>query len=266
MITFRRFSWLFLAWLMTLNILSLFFCRRFSDIPCDSLPGLYLGGTVIYLGVSVALAFLPATGFHHPVHCRARTSKKIVALTFDDGPDAKRTPQVLDILARHHVPAAFFLTGKKISGQVPLIHRMVSEGHLIGNHGWSHSPWFDFFLPARMIRELDQTNAAIRQVSGKSPKYFRPPYGVVNPMVSRSARSTRMEMILWSIRSLDTVRKNPARILHRILRQLKPGSIVLLHDHSTFSDQALEDLIVQIKAAQYEIVPLDQLLHLPAYE
>lgn len=266
MITFRRFTFLFFAYLLALNLMSLLLCGNYDCFPCDHMLAWYLGGIGLYLGISVAFAFVPFSGFHCPVRYRGRTADKKVSLTFDDGPDAVATVKVLEVLSGLQAPAAFFVAGSHIPGNESLVRRMVDEGHLVGNHGWSHSPWFDFFPARRMARELIRTQEVIRQVTGKTPLLFRPPYGVINPMVSRAVRMTGLNVVTWSIRSLDTVRKDPERILARITCRLKPGAVILLHDHSPFTAGMLETLVLKIREHHFDIVPLDQLLELNAYD
>jgi peptidoglycan/xylan/chitin deacetylase (PgdA/CDA1 family) len=251
--------------LFILNMVNLFVCDTTSGFFCSNAARFYLLLLAAYLGVSVVMAFLPCSGFHHPVVCRAKTTQRQVALTFDDGPHPAYTPAILDILARRKCNATFFLTGKNIPGNEPLLVRMVEEGHIAGNHSYSHSKWFDLF-PARIMRaELHKTDALIRDITGRSPLLFRPPYGVVNPMVSRALRNMHWTAVCWDIRSFDTMRGTPDAITGRVIRKLKPGSVILLHDHTAFTAHSLEKLIDEIENNGFTIVPLDALLNLKAY-
>ena len=117
-----------------------------------------------------------------------------------------------------------------------------------------------------MIREFTFTKDEIGRITGKKPMMIRPPYGVVNPMLSKAARKTRNSLIGWNIRSLDTVKKDHAEISRKVLKGLKPGAVILFHDTSAFSSVSLRLLIQEIRKRGYTFVLLDQLLNLPAYE
>ncbi len=266
MFTFRGFTFLFFILLLTLNLTVLFSDQEVRDVVVPEAARMYSVLIAGYLGISVAMAFLPCSGFHHPVTCTGSGHEAEVALTFHDGPDPSCTPQILEILERNSIRAAFFCTGIKLKENPELAARIHSLGHLIGNHSYSHSPWFDLFPARRMQRELADTNAQIRSLTGLNPRFFRPPFGVVNPMVNKALRKTTMLAVCWSIRSFDTLGHEPASTLERITRRLRPGSIILLHDHSRFSAEKLQELITEIRKSGYTIVPLDHLLNTQAYE
>lgn len=266
MLTFRRLTMLFFILLLVMNLYSLLGCGTSESFLCVNLPWLYLGLVISYFTISITFAFLPCSGFHHPALCRGDTTEKTVAVTFDDGPDLKQTPGILDILKKHGVPAAFFITGKHIAGNEDLVRRICSEGHLAGTHSWSHSYWFDFFTPKMMKRELIRSSEAIRAVTGRSPLMFRPPYGVINPMLARALRNLPLKVICWSIRSFDTKLKDPDRVLQRVVAQLQPGAVVLLHDHSTFSSTHLELMILRIREQGYRFISLEEILNIKAHE
>lgn len=221
---------------------------------------------ILYFGISFAMAFLPCSNFHHPVICKGRTDGSSVALTFDDGPDKLKTPLILATLDKYKVKATFFCIGRNISGNEHILKKIHDSGHLIGNHSLSHSRWFDLFSASRIEAEVLASNKLIRQVTGQYPLFFRPPFGVVNPMVSKALKKTTLQAVCWNIRSFDTLNRNPEKVNHSILRQLRPGSIILLHDHTLFTEHRLDRLISDILVAGFHIVPLDNLLKLPAYE
>jgi len=219
----------------------------------------------LWFGITFAVAFLPCTNFYHPVICHGTTAEKSIAITFDDGPDAINTTIILEILTNHNVKATFFCIGKNLAGQQQLIKKMHDEGHLVGNHSFSHSKWFDFFSPGRMRAELLETDRLIHDIAGKSPLFFRPPYGVVNPMVSNALKKMHWQTVCWNIRSFDTLGNDPQKTLHRVLKQLKPGAIILLHDSTYFTRHHLDELLTGILNAGYTVIPLDKMLNLPAY-
>jgi peptidoglycan/xylan/chitin deacetylase (PgdA/CDA1 family) len=266
MFTFRRLTIIFFLFLLGFNLVSLFGCGLGETFFCMNLPWFYAGLLIAYFGISVAMAFLPCSGFHMPVICRGETDRKVLAITFDDGPDPQKTPVLLDLLKKHKVPATFFLIGRNIQGNEELVKRMHAEGHLTGTHSWSHSYWFDFFPSLVMRRELVRNREAIKKVTGRSPLMFRPPYGVVNPMLAGALRKLPLDVIGWSIRSYDTIQRDPQRVMKRVLSSLMSGAIILLHDKSLFTTSVLEELITRIAAEGYRIIPLDELLKIKAYE
>jgi peptidoglycan/xylan/chitin deacetylase (PgdA/CDA1 family) len=161
--------------------------------------------------------------------------------------------------------ATFFCIGKNVTGNEHILTRINDEGHLIGNHSFSHSKWFDFFPARKMRAELLETDRMIRQITGKSPLFFRPPFGVVNPMVGKALKKTQWKAVCWNIRSLDTMGSDQRKIMNHILCSLKPGSIILMHDFTPFVENCLDELLVRIHESGYDIVPLDKLLNTSAY-
>jgi peptidoglycan/xylan/chitin deacetylase (PgdA/CDA1 family) len=265
MLNFRRFTLLFFLTLLSLNTWNVFLGKSSSGFLEEHATILYVLVFTLYFGVSFGMAFLPCSNFHLPVICHGNTQEKFVSVTFDDGPDAVKTPILLNTLRKHQVNATFFCIGKNLAGQEHLLRQMDEEGHLLGNHSFSHSKWFDLFPAKKMRTELVETDHLIKNAIGKSPILFRPPFGVVNPMVNNALKNMHWQAVCWSIRSLDTMNRDPQKTRQKILSQLKPGAIILLHDHTPFTENQLDDLLMGIKEAGYAIVPLDKLLKQPAY-
>lgn len=218
-----------------------------------------------YSGALVWGAMQIQSGFFLKALCHADTSEKVVALTFDDGPLTAFTPQILDILKKEKAPAAFFCIGNRIAGHEAVLKRIDEEGHVIGNHSFSHHFWFDLFPAGKMLAELQQVDNAIAQVIGKRPRLFRPPYGVTNPNVRKAVKRGNYTAIGWNIRSLDTVAKQADELMTRITTKLKPGAVILLHDSMAITAEILPALIVRIREEGYTIKRIDQLLNIPAY-
>ncbi|MBN1200089.1 MAG: polysaccharide deacetylase family protein, partial [Bacteroidales bacterium] len=187
------------------------------------------------------------------------------ALTFDDSPDPIYTPAILTILKQENLSATFFVIGEKLAGNESLVAEIETAGHLIGNHSWSHSVWFDFFPAKKMQQELSRTASALSEIIGKSPLLFRPPFGVINPALSKAVTRLAYHVIGWNVRSYDTMHQDPQKTISRILRKVSPGSVILLHDHLSSSPQILEELIEGLKRKGYAIVPLTQLISIEAY-
>lgn len=204
--------------------------------------------------------------FFVPAICNLPTDKRVIALTFDDGPNAQITPQVLDILKEYNAPATFFCIGKHIAAQPDLLQRIATEGHLIGNHSYSHSYFFDFFTASQVRRELEQTNYEIAKIIGKAPRYFRPPYGITNPAIRRALQRNKSIVIGWNVRSLDTITKDSEQVLQRVKNQLQPGSILLFHDTNAALPAILRTLLDYLNEEKYEVARLNEVIGKNAYE
>ncbi len=180
---------------------------------------------------------------------------KQVALTFDDGP-AAYTAQILDCLDRENIQATFFLIGKNIAGNEPVLQRMKAAGHSIGNHSFDHGFNFDWQSAAKMQEEIERTNVAIETVTGTPVKLFRPPYGVTNPNLAKAIRNSSMKSIGWNLRSMDTVAKDPHTLLDKILKKVKSGDIILLHDRCAITADMLPELIAALKKRDFSFATL----------
>lgn len=185
--------------------------------------------------------------------CRVKTQEKIVYLTFDDGPNAEQTPQVLDVLKRNNTTATFFCIGSRIAGNEQILKRMTAEGHTIGNHSFCHTNGFPLFSRRRMIADLEQCQKAIESATGTAPTLFRPPFGVTNPTVGKAVKALNLKTIGWTIRTYDTNGGSNAKIARRITRQLRPGAIILLHDRLPQSAERLQMVIDTVKENGYEV-------------
>jgi peptidoglycan/xylan/chitin deacetylase (PgdA/CDA1 family) len=222
--------------------------------------------------ISVALAFVAVIGLGVAIPqlslfgsfmCRGPRSRRCVALTFDDGPDAGSTPQLLELLRAERVQAAFFCVGQQVAAQPALAARIVKEGHLLENHSYAHSKLTNFFTVTRLKAELTQTQAIIRQTTGIAPKWFRPPMGLSNPRTFSAARALGLKVVGWTARGLDTQITQPERIVARIVRRIKPGAIILLHDGGIPAERVVltvKSLLDTLRALGYEIVRLDRML------
>lgn len=200
------------------------------------------------------------------MRCRARRAGRRVALTFDDGPDPQRTPAVLDLLARQGVRATFFVVGARAEAHPELVRRMVAEGHVVGNHSYTHSWRFPLRSLDRTMEELCRTGEVLHRITGLRPRLFRPPFGVTNPTIARAVRRLGLDPVGWSIRSLDTMGQSPERVAARILRRLHPGAVILLHDRCAGSERLVGLLVEGLRSRGLEPVTLPELFDIEAYE
>ena len=199
--------------------------------------------------------------------CRGNTEEKSVAITFDDGPHEYMTPRVLDVLKKYDVKATFFLIGKNVEKNHTLVKRIVSEGHLVGNHTYLHKGYFPMSGSAAVKQELESCNNIIESVTGKKTKLFRPPFGVTNPIIGRVAKSMGFSSVGWSIRSLDTLRgRSRKSVCDKVLQKLHNGAIILLHDRCGGADELLDKLLPSIIEKGYKFITVDKILQENVYE
>lgn len=219
-----------------------------------------LAGLTIVVGLGVAF---PQMSFFGPFVCRGQNARRQIALTFDDGPDARSTPALLDLLRHEAVPAAFFCIGKRVSTEPELTARINREGHLLGNHTFNHSNLTNFFGPGRLRNELQTTQAAVAAAAGTAPGCFRPPMGLSNPFTFYVAKKLGLKVVGWTIRSLDTRITEPDRVVQRVVARLAPGAIILLHDGNIPAGRlvrTVKSLLAKLREQGYEVVRLDKLL------
>ena len=183
----------------------------------------------VFAGLHVVLMLIGVFFIRSQILGRARTRVAGgVALTYDDGPDPETTPALLDLLRERGIVATFFVVGEKVRAHPEIVRRCVAEGHGVANHSDGHSNLTNLFLGGRMRREMEACQGAVLDATGTAPRHYRPPVGLMSPFVASAAASLGLEIVAWSIRSLDTV--SDLRATERVAAGLKHGSIVLLHD------------------------------------
>ncbi len=192
-------------------------------------------------------------------------SGKKIAITFDDGPNEIITPKILALLKKFNAKATFFCIGKNIEANPILFKQIIEEGHVIGNHSYTHSNNFGFFSKLAVIDEIMKTNKMSQSLISKEMKLFRPPFGVTNPSISKALKQTKHHVIGWNVRSLDTVIKDENKIFKRITNQLKSGDVILLHDTNERSVNVLEQLLLFLQENEFEISTVDTLFDINAY-
>ncbi|MDU1701299.1 MAG: polysaccharide deacetylase family protein [Streptococcus mitis] len=186
-----------------------------------------------------------------------KKNRKVVALTFDDGPNPATTNQALDTLSKYGIKATFFVLGKNVSGNEEILKRMKADGHVIGNHSWSH-PVLSKLSLDEAKKQITDTEDALTKVLGSSSKLMRPPYGAITDDIRNSLD---LSFIMWDVDSLDWKSKNEASILTEIQRQVKNGSIILMHDIHVETVNALPKVIDYLKEQGYEFVTVPEMLH-----
>ncbi len=204
---------------------------------------------------SLERAWTLAEGPHYEVP----TGRRLVTLTFDDGPSAE-TGNVLDMLARHHVKATFFVIGRYLDGSSPraerareTLRRAVSEGHLVGNHTHDHA-LLTTATHAQILDQLDRGSASIERTIGKTPILFRPPYGQLDDYGRAAVRARGFDLVLWSIEKQDMQREDAHQTFRDIvsLLEYKEGGLVLLHDVKRSSIDVLRELLSYLRERRFD--------------
>lgn len=222
----------------------------------------------LFLLACLAAPFLPRSSFFVPVISRGRPGSQGIALTFDDGPFLASTPILLELLARYRLPATFFVVGEQAAAHPELIEMILAQGHTIGNHSFRH----DHLL---MLRDCTALEADIRHTQevlarmGIRPLLFRPPIGITSPRLQPALAALNLRAMTFSCRILDRGNRHIRDLAARVLRQLQPGNILLLHDTPPGSDertaywsQELDRLFGRLSQAN-RVVPLADLIGQP---
>jgi peptidoglycan/xylan/chitin deacetylase (PgdA/CDA1 family) len=193
-----------------------------------------------------------------------RNSRK-VALTFDDAPDPRYTPAILDILAQYDVCATFFIVGNRAQKHPQLVQRIQREGHTIGNHSYDHAVMSKLSISGYR-KQIWSTDAILKNIIGYSPRYVRPPYGELLPQQVRWSKLAGYTIVNWDVDSVDWKNSPSSAVLRNIKKTLQPGSIILQHagggDGQDLSGtvKALPQLILLLRNKGYELVTLPELL------
>lgn len=182
--------------------------------------------------------------------------KPMVALTFDDGPNPKYTPKVLDLLYKNQIHATFFLVGKNFKGNELLIKEMASSGHELGNHTFSH-PDLATLDKYNIEREISETEKELKKIlPNYSTGYVRPPYGKYTEEVESSIL---YPLVLWTIDSEDWKHNNSDDIYNNVINNVKDGDIIVFHDDNKATIEALKRIITKLKESDFQFVTVSQL-------
>lgn len=231
-----------------------------------------LGISVAILGIISGIglilsAVLPGNHFYGPVFLEGQHDKKVVALTFDDGPYPPYTNQILDILKEYKVPATFFVVGQNAQKHPDLVRRIKQDGHQLGNHTYNH---IDLLKADRNLieREVDSTNKVIGAITGQVPNVVRPPHGFRDPVVMEVMAERKLKVVEWSVMSRDWTNPGVDAIVSRTVTKVQNGSIILLHDGDGVASkdsraqtvEATRHIIRELLAQGYKFVTVDEIL------
>ncbi|RUT10126.1 hypothetical protein DSM106972_006210 [Dulcicalothrix desertica PCC 7102] len=190
-------------------------------------------------------------------------SEKVIALTFDDGPWPQSTPAVLDILKKNNIKGTFFIVGQMLKEHPDMGKRVVAEGHVIANHTWHH--WYHYMNPQAAAFEIDNTSNLIYQVTGVKTSLFRPPGGIKTNGPYAYAKNQKYATIMWSSDSSDYARPSVPKLISNVMREAKPGGIVLMHDgggNRSNTVAALPQIIDNFRKQGYRFVTVPELLEM----
>jgi peptidoglycan/xylan/chitin deacetylase (PgdA/CDA1 family) len=246
-----------------LNLLSfLIVVISIGTIPFAQFGWIILISVLVFWTVFSAISsYYIFSGVYVSAICSFPVKEKVVCLTFDDGP-CENTDLVLQLLENHNAKATFFITGNKVTGMENTLGKISRKGHEMGNHSYTHKHWFPLMRVKKIKAEIEDTQKIIRKITGREPVYFRPPFGVTNPLIAKALKSFQLITIGWSIRSMDTTNRPSSKIVSKIIRQIKPGSIILLHDTSGNIHSILKEVLVYCRQENYKLVTISELLKL----
>ena len=183
----------------------------------------------LFMLLLLTAPFVHQLGLFFPVISRGQADKPLVALTFDDGPDPRSTPALLRLLNGHRVQATFFTVGQQAAKHPELIRSILAHGHSIGNHGYHHDALAAFKGARRVTHEIEKTQQVLAKM-GARPLVFRPPVGITYPALGAVLAKLNMTAVTFSCRAWDRGNRSIVHLSRRILKRVRPGDIIMLHD------------------------------------
>ena len=254
-----------------LNYLLNYFSVLWCDHPIRSkllATGVRWAISLVFVGLLGFFIFsisFPSSQFAGAIVYKLPTTAKVVALTFDDGPNGRYTQEILDVLKQEQVSATFFLIGKNVEQYPQLTRAILERGHQIGNHSYSH-PWkLPFENKQTFWTQIIETDDAIYKATGQRPRIFRPPHGLRTPWMSKELHDGGYTIYTWDDMTDDYVVKTSTnKIVRKIMAHVKPGAIIVLHDglnldHTSSREntvKALPLIIENLKKQGYAFVTL----------
>ncbi len=224
---------------------------------------------LLFIATCFIAPFLPGFSFFLPIVSRGPSNKQAVAITFDDGPNPVTTPALLGLLTKHKISATFYVTGSHAEQHPALVQKMVSLGHTIGNHSYSHDNFIMLKRSAVLKREIEKTQDVLSRLE-VYPLTFRPPVGITNPKLGHILKKMKLYAVNFSCRAGDMGNRKIRHLSKKILRRLRSGDIIMLHDTpprkggmTTFWLNEIDRLLSEIRKKNLEIIPLATLIDRP---
>ncbi len=224
---------------------------------------------VLLLLCSFLLAAFPvqASAQYYPdnkdnIYVHKKTDEKKIALTFDDGPHPKKTEKILEVLEKYGVKATFFVIGENAKLYPEVLKKVKDAGHDIGNHTYSHKSINKMSYDS-LLESVRKCNRTIFEITGERPMFFRPPEGYVNDGIAQQLYSEGYDVILWRVDTYDWRGRSAQEIYSTVMRNVKCGDIILMHDFisgESHTAQALDLLIPKLQAQGYEFVTVSDII------
>ncbi|MDJ0783163.1 MAG: polysaccharide deacetylase family protein [Desulfosarcinaceae bacterium] len=229
-------------------------------------PPLAMLPLAVYAGICCLAPFFPHWSWYLPVISHGSRQSRAVALTFDDGPDPATTPALLELLHRHGIRATFFLLGRRAARHPDLVDAILAAGHTVGNHSYSHAPWLMLRSSKRLSADIVATQRLLAG-HGVRPRAFRPPVGITNPLLGGVLRPLDLIVVNFSRRAYDLGNRRLADLATKLLRRVRPGDILLLHDAAPPRPAEVpiwlaevERVLAGLANRQLMVVPLEDLI------
>jgi len=195
---------------------------------------------------------------HENLYCHGPTSKRQIAITFNDGPNPEVTPALLKILKAHQISATFFLIGREALSHVDLAKQLVEEGHVVGNHTMNHVKCSEE-SERELFRQIQDAQDAIRFASGEEALWFRPPYGDFDEAQLHLPSQNGLSTVYWSLKIKDGDHDTADGIVKKVESSLAPGAILSLHENSSKLMEAMEPILQAIQSADLKPVTLSKM-------
>jgi len=229
-------------------------------------PWLTLFPLAGFILACIIFPFFPEVSFYFPVISRGRTSRPVISLTFDDGPNPVSTPPLLRVLEKYRATATFFVTGEHSHRHPDLIKEIISKGHTLGNHSYTHDDFIMFRNVDTLVDEISRTQQVLKEF-GVQPRLFRPPVGIMTPRYAYALQQTGLLAVTFSRRAGDMGNRRVKGLSRRILKKLRADDIVLLHDvpprrAADFEEwlSEVERILSGIQEKGLDVAPLETLI------
>lgn len=223
----------------------------------------------LFILICLLAPFFPRLGFYLPVISRGHSGKKVISITFDDGPDPETTFPLLQLLATYDVKVTFFVVGEKAFQYGEIIKEIIKRGHDIGNHSYSHDPLLMLRFSKKLCEEIEKTQMILSKFN-IVPFAFRPPAGIMNPKLGNILSQLGMYCVTFSCRGFDGGNRYIRGLAETILKKVKPDDIIVLHDVKPKRDTSVDvwlkeiELILSgIKEKKLCVVSLAELIGVP---
>ena len=224
-------------------------------------------GVVAAAGATAYQAMAPSAQWYGATFVSGPRGSKRIALTYDDGPNDPHTYRLLEVLEKHGARATFFLIGRYVEQRPEIVREVVKAGHAIGNHTFTH-PNLAVASVVQNRLQMEECQRAILEVTGETPRLFRPPFGGRRPATLKIARSLGLEPVMWNVTSYDWQVPPAEKIVKTCVRQMRGGDVILMHDGShralgadrSQTMLATGMLLERYQAAGYEFVTVGEMM------